>query len=60
LRISEQLDLDLNQVTDRFRAHVAVKLVQIDRARQLDDATFIAVKVGKAEKKRPKSEVEKK
>ena len=59
LRISEQLDLDLNQVTDRFRAHVAVKLVQIDRARQLDDATFIAVKVRKTEKKKHKSQVEK-
>lgn len=57
LRIGEVLDLDLNQVTDRFRAHVAVKLVQIHRARQLDDATFTAVNVQKALKQKPKNKL---
>ena len=37
-KISSQLELDLNDPSDRLRAHVAVKLVQVHRARQLDQS----------------------
>ncbi len=36
-RIEEVLGLDLSDASDLFRAHVAVKLVQVHRARILDD-----------------------